>query len=128
MMAAPLAVVENTAMTKRGPYRKAPKTAPPQWRRTFILEWRTFRGMTQEELAAKADLAVGTLSAIEQAKAGYSAESLSRLAKALKAEPGMLLSVNPLAGEPLWSLWTKASDDERDQIERVARAIIGGKS
>lgn len=67
---------ENPVMPKRGPYEKRPKIEPPKWRRTFMMEWRKFRGMTQEELAEAVDMSPGQISDLEQGISGYSPESL----------------------------------------------------
>jgi transcriptional regulator with XRE-family HTH domain len=128
-MAPPPAAVENSAMAKRGPYKKAkPKEraeepAPPE-SRTYLAQWRKAAGMTQEDLAAAAGLSVGTISDIESGKSGYSANSLHRLAKALRITPGMIIDVNPEKAPVLWELVLKATDDQRDQIARHARVIV----
>lgn len=124
-MALLIAAVENSAMSKRGPYKKSGGKAPspPKWRRTFLAEWRDFRGLTQEELAAKADLSVGLVSAIEGQKSAYSAESLDRLAAALGIERGMLLDVSPKGAESLWATILRANQDQREQIARHAEVI-----
>lgn len=121
-------LVENSAMSKRGPYKKsAQKAAPPRWRRTFLAEWRDFRGLTQEELAAKANVSVGLISAIESQKSAYSAESLDSLARALGIERGMLLDVSPKGAESLWSTILRADPNQREQIARHAEVIAPAK-
>lgn len=113
---------------KRGPYKKTVgKAAPPAWRRTYLLEWRTLRGLTQEELADAAGLSIGMVSSLEAANSGYSAETLHKLARALKVEPGMILSVNPAGDAPLWSIMAKATDEQKEQIARHADVIIAKK-
>ena len=120
--------VENSAMSKRGPYKKSvQRPAPPRWRRTYLAEWREFRGLTQEELAAKADLSVGLISAIESQKSAYSAESLDSLARALGIERGMLLDVSPKGSETLWATVLRADAGQREQIARHAEVIAPPK-
>lgn len=120
--------VENSAMSKRGPYKKStPKVPPPRWRRTFLAEWREFRGFTQEELADRAGLSVGLISAIESQKSAYSAESLDNLARALGIERGMLLDVSPKGAETLWNTILRANADQREQIARHAEVIAPAK-
>lgn len=111
-------------MSKRGPYKKAGnRPAPLPWRKTFLAQWREFRGLTQEELAAKAGLSVGLVSSIEAATSGYSAESLYKLAKALEIEQGMILSVNPAGDQSLWATVLRANAKEKEQIAKHASVI-----
>lgn len=120
--------IETSVMPKRGPYKKSTGRAPaPQWRRIFLAQWRNLRGMTQEQLAEAAGVSVGLVSSLEAGNAGYSAESLHKLATALKIEPGMILSVNPESDEALWSLFLRASTSEREQIAKHAAVILGPK-
>lgn len=109
---------------RRGPRQPGRPKAPAAWRRNFIRQWRIFRGLTIEELAEKSGLAVGTVSAIETMKAGYSPESLGDLARALDTEPGHLLSVDPTADDGMWRLWLLASPEERRLISALARTVI----
>lgn len=51
--------------------------------------------MKMETLAARAGLAVGTISAIETGKQGYTRASLEAIARALRTRPGYLLEFDP---------------------------------
>lgn len=125
---APLAIpVENSGMSKRGPYKKAAPKPPILWNRTFLAQWRRFRGMTQEQLADAADVSIGTVSGMEAATVGYSPETLHKLAEALEIEVAMLLGVNPYEDEPLWAIIARANDKERQQIARHADVIVRKK-
>lgn len=84
--------------------------------------------MTQEELADASGVSAGMISSLEAARAGYSAESLHRLASALNVEPGMIISVNPENDPHLWSLMSDATPKERDQIAKLAGAIVTRKA
>lgn len=116
-------------MPKRGPYGRTPAVNPPKGskKQSFLKEWRLFRDMTIEQLSEKAHLSVGSISAVERNLQGLSDESRERLAKALRITPGMLLEVNPDDDTALWGLITAATPDERDQIAKVARALVKGK-
>jgi transcriptional regulator with XRE-family HTH domain len=57
--------------------------------------WREFRGMSQEELAAKADTAGNVISLIESGERGLSHKWLQRLAPLLGTTPGFLLDYDP---------------------------------
>lgn len=83
--------------------------------------------MTLEELAGDSGLSVGLVTSIESGASGYSDVSLSKLAKALRIEPGMILSVNPSVDPPLWLLLSQAGPAEREQIAKHASIVIGDK-
>lgn len=117
--------VEYSSPMRRGPYKKGGKLQPQPWRRTFLREWRELRDLTQEQLAEAAGVSVGLVSSLEAAKAGYSAESLHKLAAALNTEPGAIVSVNPQGNEPLWSIVSRATLEQRAQIARHADVIVG---
>ncbi|TGP29089.1 XRE family transcriptional regulator [Mesorhizobium sp. M2D.F.Ca.ET.232.01.1.1] len=60
-----------------------------------IRQWRKFRRMKMETLASRTGLAVGTISAIETGKQGYSRASLEAISQALRTRPGYLLEFDP---------------------------------
>lgn len=68
---------------------------PEQRRRTFIAEWREFRGLTQEGLADLLDTTKATISRIEGRKIGYSQDFLEACADALGTHVASLLSRAP---------------------------------
>lgn len=68
---------------------------PAQRRRTFIAEWREFRGLSQERLADLLDTTKATISRIENMKIGYSQDFLEACADALGTHPAVLLSRPP---------------------------------
>jgi transcriptional regulator with XRE-family HTH domain len=122
----PFGACTVSVMPKRGPYLRDKKTIAPQRRRTFIKEWRLFREMTVEELADKADMSTGNISAIENRRQGYSDDSLARLAEALRTTPGALLTVDPsdpTTGD-FWHTWGQASADQRRQLSEIAKTIV----
>lgn len=69
--------------------------SPAQRRRTFIAEWREFRGLTQEQLAERLDTTKATISRIENRVIGYSQDFLEACADALGTHPANLLSRPP---------------------------------
>lgn len=68
---------------------------PEQRRRTFIQDWREFRGLTQEALAELLDTTKATISRIEGRKIGYSQDFLEACADALGTHVATLLSRAP---------------------------------
>lgn len=114
---------------KRGPYgrKPLPVAAKAKKQTNFVKAWRLFRGLTLEELAGKADYTAGSLSAVERGEQGLSDESRERIAKALKITPGMLMEVDPAGDPELWTMIVAASPEEREQIAKVAKALVGRK-
>jgi transcriptional regulator with XRE-family HTH domain len=92
--------------------------------RTFIKEWRTFRGLSQETLAELAGMSSGNLSLIERGLQNYTQETLEALAGALKCDPVDLLAREPTDPEGIWSVWDKAKPGERAMIVDIAKTII----
>lgn len=113
-------------MAKSGPHRPKPKAPPRQWGRNFIKEWRIFRDMTVDDLAEATGMSTGNISATENRRQGYSAESLEKLSKALKTTPSSLLGVNPLAegADSFWILWEKASPQDRETLKIMAGRLV----
>lgn len=68
---------------------------PSQRRRTFIAEWRKFRGLTQEALAERLDSTKATISRIEATHIGYTQDFLEACADELGTHPAILLSRAP---------------------------------
>lgn len=99
-------------------------TRPPNPRnRNFLRQWREYRGLTQEQLAEKAGMAVSNISQFERMVQGYSTEGLAAWAKALVCEPYHILSVDPTK-DAIWPIWERAKPAEREQIVRLARALV----
>lgn len=63
--------------------------------RNHLRAWRTFRGMTQEQLANAVDTTKGVISQIESGDRGLSGKWLNRLAPVLGTTPGFLLDHDP---------------------------------
>lgn len=126
---------ENSVMAKkfpvnrsvRGPYQKREsKPEAPVWNRNFLGKYRLREKLSQEDLAERAKLSVGTVSGIESGRAGFSPSTLYRLAKALGVRPGALLDIDPDKVDPdLWDLLVRATPDQQAEIARHAEIIVG---
>jgi transcriptional regulator with XRE-family HTH domain len=104
---------------------KRPRPQPRrQYRRTFIRQWRKHRDLTLEQLAEKIDMVPSHLSMLERGQRAYTQDTLEAIARALSTDVTALLSRDP--GEPdlIGDLWRRADPAEREQIARVARALI----
>jgi transcriptional regulator with XRE-family HTH domain len=56
-----------------------------------LLEWRERRGYTQEELARRSDIGVGSIGAFERGEDRPAGEKLARICIALEVDPEMIL-------------------------------------
>lgn len=99
-----------------------------QRRKTFLREWRKYRGLTLEAAADRAGMTAGNLSAMERGAQNYTQAGLEAISEAYNAEPGWLLNVDPTKGDAIWSLWERAKPGERAQVEAVVRALIGNRA
>jgi transcriptional regulator with XRE-family HTH domain len=106
-------------MSKRVGYR--PKRAR---RRTFIRQWREYRGLTQDDLAARLETSKASISRIESGLQAYTQDILEACADALRTDPASLLMRDPSDEEAVWSLWDKAKTGDRKMIESIVRTVI----
>jgi transcriptional regulator with XRE-family HTH domain len=68
----------------------------PKLRRTFLRQWREFRGLNQEQAGERLDMDRSNLSRVERGEVPYSQGLLEAAAEAYDCEPWDLLNVNPL--------------------------------
>lgn len=107
-------------MPKRIGFQK-PRTR----RRTFIREWREFRGLSQEALGARLETSGGSISRIETGQQPYTQDTLEALAEALMTDPASLLMRNPKDQDAIWSIWESAKKADRQKIVDIAKTILG---
>jgi transcriptional regulator with XRE-family HTH domain len=106
-------------MSKRVGYR------PKRVRRpTFIRQWREYRGLTQDDLAARLDTSKASISRTETGRSAYTQDFLEACAEALNTDPASLLMRNPSDEEAVWSLWDQAKLGERKMIESIVRTVM----
>ncbi len=95
----------------------------PTLRLTFIRQWRTYRGLTLEQLADRIEMTASHLSMLERGLRGYTQETLEIIAYALQTDPASLLMRDPSDAEAIGSIWDDASEGEKRQIVEVAEAL-----
>lgn len=105
------------------PLRRHSHPKPARFRRTFIAQWRDFRNLTQEQLAARLDMTQSHLSMLENGKRGYTQETLEAIANALQTDVASLLMRNPMDDDAIWSIWEQAKPGERQMIVEIARTV-----
>lgn len=110
-------------MARRGP--KKPTRKPRRQAVTNkVKAWRIFRDLTVDELAELSGVSNGQISDIENEVGGYSAESLQKLATALKVDRGTLLTVDPTEVGAFWPIWEAATPTQREQLTVIAQTIV----
>ncbi|MBO6901395.1 MAG: helix-turn-helix transcriptional regulator [Rhizobiaceae bacterium] len=90
-----------------------------QPRRHFIRQWRLFRNLTQEQLAERVGVTIGTISQLETGRINYRQPLLEELAWALRCRPGDLLNVDPTTDGAFWSIWETLEPEQREQATRI---------
>jgi transcriptional regulator with XRE-family HTH domain len=86
--------------------------------------WREFRGLSQVELAEKAETTHQVIGYLERGRTQLSAKWLRTLAPLLGTTPGMLLDHDPHElNNDVIDMWTHASSRERQQIADIAKTI-----
>lgn len=90
----------------------------------YLRAWRTFRGMTQEQLAKAIGTAPNVIQYLETGERGLSAKWLRKLAPALDTTAGLLLDHDPhKLDRDLLDIWGRADDRQKRQISDIARTI-----
>lgn len=100
-----------------------PRVSNPSRRRTFIREWRQHRGLTQQQLADRLDVAKGNVSKLEAGKQGYTQDLLEAIAAALRTDVASLIMRNPSDPEAIWSIWDQAKPGDRKMIVDLAKTV-----
>ena len=81
----------------------------------YLKAWRTFRRMTQQQLADKVEppTTKSVIAALESGQNGVSAKWLRRLAPVLQTTPGFLLDRDPSDIDSEWAAATDAVPAEK---------------
>ena len=95
----------------------------PQWRKTFIKQWRLHRGLTQAQLGSRVGISEPHLSLIENGHRQYTQQFLEALSEALMTDPASLLMRDPSQEDAMWSVWEDLEPAQRKQAIAVIDAI-----
>ena len=91
----------------------------------FLRAWRTFRGMTQDQLAEAVGTNANMIQYLETGERGLSAKWLRRLAPALATTPGLLLDHDPHElDSDVVDIWARAGARERRQLSEIAKTLV----
>lgn len=95
-----------------------------RWRRTFIKEWRTYRGLNQTKLAELCDTTQATISRWECGRTPYDQPMLEAIADALRCEPGDLIMRDPSKEDHMWSIWEQIPPEARPVVVSMMRGAM----
>lgn len=90
---------------------------------TYLRQWRTFRDLTQEELAEKVEMTSSSISQLETGNQGFTDKSLARMAAALNCTPADLLVHDPQREDSFWPLCQAAEKLEGRDRRRLFRLM-----
>ena len=96
--------------------------------RWFLKEWRTFRGLTQQQLADRLETTKSVISALENNKQRWNQDIVEMAADALGCEPVDLIIRNPLAPDPIWTIWDRVPPQNRDLAAKTLEAFTAAKA
>lgn len=105
--------------------KKQPAPANSPFRRTFIREWREYKGLTQEQLTDRLEgvITQSALSRLERGLSGYTQGSLEAIAYALGVEAADLIGRLPGAPTELTLIVNKLPPEKQQQAIAILRAI-----
>lgn len=93
----------------------------------FLREWRTYRNLTQAELAAEVGTSTNMIQYLETGERGLSAKWLRKLADALDTTPGMLLEHDPAElDNDIVDIWATLSNRDKRQAAAIIRTFKTG--
>jgi len=104
-----------------------PKPAPRHTKH-HIQAWLDYRGKTHEQLASFLELSRPHVTKIANGSKPYNQSFLEGAAEYLETDPGSLLGRNPSEIDRLRDILHKASEEERQEVERYAEFIVLKKS
>lgn len=88
--------------------------------RNYLKQWRLYREMSQDELAAKIDTTKAVISLLENEKRPLSSKWLRKLADALDTSPGYILDHDPNEiSADIFSIWNGIDQIDREQAARI---------
>lgn len=91
--------------------------------RWFLREWRTFRQLTQQQLADRLETTKSVISALENGKQRWNQDILELAAEALNCDPVDIIVRDPTAPEPIWSIWERVPQQMRPVAAKQLEAL-----
>lgn len=115
-------VGHNTQMPKKSRAHPKPR---PEYAKTYLQEWLTYRNKTHEQLAEFLGITRPQVTKIVNGKRPYSQSILEAAAEYLETDPASLLMRDPTQPESIWSIWEHAKPGDREEIRRYAEFVTG---
>lgn len=110
--------------------RKRAHPKPQAYRRTFIRQWREYRGLSQTDLENRMEKAPGeplisrvSIGRIEKGQQPYSQPILEAMAQALECEAWELLEVDPTKEGEVIDLMRILRSLDRTQLGQVTKIV-----
>ena len=91
--------------------------------RTFLKEWRVYRGMTQEQLAEEIQTTHVTISRMERGERPYNQPFLEACAEALDCTPGQIIDGPPIKNHKLDHTINKIKKLDDTQLAKLDTMI-----
>jgi transcriptional regulator with XRE-family HTH domain len=113
------------ASQEKRKFAMPPVPKPKRTRRpNFLRQWRKHRGLTLATVGAEIGMDGTNLGRIEKGEVPYSQDLLEILAELYSCEVSDLLIRDPTDATGIWSIWERAKPAEREQIVRIAEALV----
>ena len=90
----------------------------------YLAEWREYREMTQEALAAAVNTNKGQISGLESGGKRWNRDWLYKLSAVLECEPAELVGVNPFEMRPVWAIWSEVPQENRPLAARALEVFV----
>lgn len=91
----------------------------------FLREWRKFRKLTQDELAARVGTSKSVISDMERGQLQLSPKWARRIAPILETQPGHLLDHDPNdLDTDIIDIWAHIPDENKEQAAAMLRALV----
>lgn len=90
----------------------------------YIRAWRQHRKLSLAALAAKVKMDKGNLSKVENAINPWNQAMMENIADALECSVSDLLVRDPADPTNLWSIRQRATDEQWEQVAKVAEALV----
>lgn len=102
------------------------KVAMSKFPKHFLKQWRQFRGLSQEDLAAEVETTAGVISLLENHERDLSNKWLQRLAPALKTRPGAILDYDPdQIDNDVLEIWATLSERDKTKAKTILKTLAG---
>lgn len=92
--------------------------------RTYIREWRRYRGISQELMAERVNMAQGTISRLETGDIAYTQPVLEAISDVLMCTPCDLIMRDPSGPGDIWSIWDRIPEEQKNQAAIILETFV----